>query len=572
MSEGSRPIATAEGSLARTPFAHVLLYAAQQALSGTLAVWPEGSASEEASGPADRILVHEGFLVGARFAEVGSSLEMGLLPLFTRIDASYAFYADQDLVGAGENVRTGKVDPFAIIAASLRGAARDDVVQEVLGRVDGRALRVRANADITRFALTPKEQIVVELLRAEPSTAEEIIASSGLPARTATRVLYLLVVTKMAEPFDPSRTTSTRISASQFVSRLTPSHGAPLPSRPSQPSAVLTDTSAGAQRPAAEPESPAAPRSTPSPTPPAAPASASAPSAAAPSASGRRSVPPRGKAQGLELPEPPPGLSAEHQSLWNDIGRRAQMVEEQNFFEMLGVSRDTSGQVARDAYFELVKRYHPDRLPPELAALLPFAQTIFRYLTEAHDVVSDEQKRMKYIGLVKDGGGTPAEQKKMNAILDAAMEFQKAEVLTKRRDFDGALRFLRSAIALNPDEADFHMLLATVLFQMHPGERAPIAEMLTEVNLALTLNDRSDRAHYCKALILKRTGEHAEALRHFRRAAELNSNNVDAVREVRLATMRGTLPKPPSSDASSGASSGAGGLLSKLFSSTPKKK
>ncbi len=582
MTEGSRPVATAEGTLANTPFAHVLLYAAQQSLSGTLAVWPEGSTSGEPSGPPDRILMSAGIIVGARFAALASSLEMGMLSLFTRVEASYAFYGDQDLVGSGDETRTGKVDPFAIIAASLRGAARDDVVQEILARVEGRPLRVRANADVTRFALNPKEQIVVELLRAEPATADQIIASSGLPTKTAIRTLYLLVVTKTAEPFDQTRATGSHMVGSPVVSRLTPAHGAPLPARSSDAGAAVKVSTSTAERHAPAAASAASPASEhgkaapPKSSVAATPASSAAPAPVAGRASaspGRRSVPPHGGTAGVDLPEPPPGLAPELVTMWHEVAQRAHAIEDQNFFEMLGVPRDCGSQRARDSYFELVKRFHPDRLPPELAPLLPFAQTIFRYLTEAHDVVSDEAKRMKYIGLVKDGGGTPAEQKKMNSILDAAMEFQKAEVLAKRRDFDGALKFLRSAISMNPEEADFHTLLALTLFQKHTGADAPIVEMLTEVDLAIKLNERSDRAHYCKAVILKRVGQQAEALKHFRRAAELNPEHVEAVREVRLATMRGTIPKSPVPEGSSAASGGGpGGLLSKLFGGQQKKK
>jgi tetratricopeptide (TPR) repeat protein len=118
------------------------------------------------------------------------------------------------------------------------------------------------------------------------------------------------------------------------------------------------------------------------------------------------------------------------------------------------------------------------------------------------------------------------------------------------------MQLLRSALEKSPEDADYHALYAWILHLMNPTLPAPLDEMLRSLDRALKSNPRHERAHYYKGVVLKRLKREAEALRHFRAAAEINPHNVDAAREVRLAAMRRE-SKPPQS--------GASGVLSRLF-------
>jgi curved DNA-binding protein CbpA len=204
---------------------------------------------------------------------------------------------------------------------------------------------------------------------------------------------------------------------------------------------------------------------------------------------------------------------------------------------MLGLDATAGASKARDAYFEMVKRLHPDRLPPPLAPLAQVAQRVFSALTDAHDTLLDEEKRLRYIGIVRDGGGTPAAQRKLEQTIEGTVEFQKAEVLRKS-DAASAEQHARRAIELDPEQADYYALLAWILFERYPGDGAPLAEMLALVDKAIGMYEKHDRAHYYRGAVLRRSGREGDAVRAFRRAVELNPKNVDAQREVRLADMR----------------------------------
>ncbi|MFO0710289.1 MAG: DnaJ domain-containing protein [Sandaracinus sp.] len=276
----------------------------------------------------------------------------------------------------------------------------------------------------------------------------------------------------------------------------------------------------------------------------------------------------------MPVPPPPPaGLSPDATAFWNEVVARCRAIDKQNYYDILGVPRDVGADGVRKAYFALAKRWHPDRAIGEIAPLRSFVEQVFALMTSAQETLADETKRAHYLRHVQDGGGTPEADRKLEAILWAAKEHQKAEVLIRRRDFEGAVALLTAAIEVVNDEADLLSTYAWCVFNL-PQSEGRVTEMLTMVDRALALEPKHDRALYHKGMILQRTGKDAEALACFKKALEVNKKNPDAMREVRLAEMRGgksgTTGKNTASASGGDEKKGDGGLLSKLFGSSKK--
>ncbi|MCS6800199.1 MAG: DnaJ domain-containing protein, partial [Myxococcota bacterium] len=261
-------------------------------------------------------------------------------------------------------------------------------------------------------------------------------------------------------------------------------------------------------------------------------------------------------------PQPPPTLSAEHRERWDRIARRAVEIERQDYFTMLGVTRDASAQTVGATYLELARSWHPDTLPAALAALRPWMERIFHHLTRARDTLVDENRRREYLRTLQDGGGTPEADRLANRLLQAALEFQKVEVLLRRRAWDEALALLDGIRAVAPDEAEYLAAEAWARFQKAPTDEAVARRALDLLDAALKRSPKLAVAHHRRGCVLERLGREAEAIEAFRRAAELDPHDLDAARRVRLAEMRAsrTAGKPA-----------AGGLISKLLGSDRKK-
>jgi curved DNA-binding protein CbpA len=539
---------TAQGNLQKTPFPHLVLYMHGRKLTGTLAIWPESTAVEERG--QDRVFFREGLVTSVRPRAAGLEAMAALHELFTRRDGAYGFYADQDLLGSSENALPVRVDSHTLVASGLKAHPRADVIDAVLAPLGARQLRMRPGVPLEKLELSRDERTLVDVLRAGPASMEELLRASVLSTDEVRRLLCLLTMLRGVEAQDepPSVAPPDAVSRASLP-----------PGRPSVlPGPVGPDGGASARLPMDTISS----RISAVPV----PRRASSTTLQAllrvstPPSSGARERPVREESpsgeQHLPAPSLPQGLSMEDKARWLELSAAYDHMDARTHFELLGITDAATEREVQHAYFGLVKRFHPDRLPPSLAALVPCAQLFFERLTEASETLCNAEQRAAYVKSVQDGGGTRAAERMMRNVIESAMEYQKAEILLKRRDYPGALALVQSALTRNPDESDYHAMRGWLLHLMNPGEHAPLEEMLRSFDRAIKANERNERAHYYKGVVLKRLRRDTEALRHFRTAAELNPRNVDAAREVRIATFRHKSKAPPPPQ---------GGILSKLF-------
>ena len=67
------------------------------------------------------------------------------------------------------------------------------------------------------------------------------------------------------------------------------------------------------------------------------------------------------------------------------------MASKRDYYEVLGVSKNASDDEIKKAYRKLAVKYHPDRNPGDKEA-----EAKFKEINEAHEVLSDKQKRARY--------------------------------------------------------------------------------------------------------------------------------------------------------------------------------
>ena len=81
-------------------------------------------------------------------------------------------------------------------------------------------------------------------------------------------------------------------------------------------------------------------------------------------------------------------------------------MAKQDFYETLGVARGASADDLKKAYRKLAMQYHPDRNPGDKTA-----EHKFKEVSEAYDVLKDDQKRAAYdrfgLAAFENGGGSP---------------------------------------------------------------------------------------------------------------------------------------------------------------------
>jgi tetratricopeptide (TPR) repeat protein len=227
---------TAEGDLGRTPFAHLLVYAADQQLTGALFLHVSGGVMHSVrleGGRPVKVQMGDGFarlgtlLIEAGMIDkkthdlprivpglIGESLVAGGhisretldnmverqffvrmtrlfdLPAATR----YAYFADMHEI-IDDGAPNSAVHPLAAIWAGLREHATTSVMmQPILERVGTSKLKLHRDAALERLQLTNAERAVIDQLRDESATIRSLVSTNPTEEALVRRIVYGLVI------------------------------------------------------------------------------------------------------------------------------------------------------------------------------------------------------------------------------------------------------------------------------------------------------------------------------------------------------------------------------------------
>ena len=189
MVNGERPPPIAKGTLDQRPLAHLLIYARERQLRGTMEIGQNGSTAS---------LVFEGGML----AKVAAPNESAAPPaqIASRIRSLFALpgstpFAYYDKFDALPAAPATSIDPLTFVWHPVRDALSSKQVDAIVDRTADVPLKVPANVDTDVFGFDPEENRVVARLRDRATLLSELERISP----RARRILYVLLVTKKVE-------------------------------------------------------------------------------------------------------------------------------------------------------------------------------------------------------------------------------------------------------------------------------------------------------------------------------------------------------------------------------------
>jgi curved DNA-binding protein CbpA len=257
---------------------------------------------------------------------------------------------------------------------------------------------------------------------------------------------------------------------------------------------------------------------------------------------GEQKPPPAKK---LEPPPPPPVeretvQDADPQDVENFLVR---VKTAHTHYEVLGVGREVSAPDVKTVYYQLARRYHPDRFRKSDAALLTRIESSFARITQAYDTLQDDRLRASYDAKLearkkvdrivdaapKASASTPepevvvedTAEPVVSAAERAALQFKEGLIALEQGQKKAALGLFASAARAVPNEPRYRASYGQLLAGNEATRRAAEAEL----NAAIKLDPKNTEYRMMLAELYRDLGLKLRAKGEAERAVAADPNN-----------------------------------------------
>ncbi|MCM2282221.1 MAG: response regulator [Bdellovibrionaceae bacterium] len=204
-------------------------------------------------------------------------------------------------------------------------------------------------------------------------------------------------------------------------------------------------------------------------------------------------------------------------------------LENQTYFERLGVSSKAKDQEIKRAYHELAKVLHPDKLSADTPEdVRELTRAVFQKINTAYEALSDSASKEVYLKELEQG--------RAELVLHAETLSEQAKVFLGKADSKKAKELLEEARSLAPPNSEQRLLLmwARLKTQAKPGD-VRFTEDIKDQLSQLPPEDRHNPMYYfVKGLLLKYQNEGDAARKCFEHAVAIDTDFIDARRELNL--------------------------------------
>lgn len=229
------------------------------------------------------------------------------------------------------------------------------------------------------------------------------------------------------------------------------------------------------------------------------------------------------------------------------IDERLQLLDSgADHFQLIGVQPTASMDQVRNAYYDLARQLHPDRLA-SMGITDPNRQAhrLFAQVNTAFAILSDAKRRKEYTTFIQRGGESAVrqEEKKVDELaqrlLGAEEAFKRGEMALRRDALPQAIEEFKKAVELNKDEAEYQAMLTWALFCAAPDKMAIASETRKSLDRLISKSSqKSVTARFYLGRVERMLGRDREALNHFHGVLEVAGNHAEATSEIRVIESR----------------------------------
>ncbi|MBP7707979.1 MAG: DnaJ domain-containing protein [Candidatus Aminicenantes bacterium] len=202
-----------------------------------------------------------------------------------------------------------------------------------------------------------------------------------------------------------------------------------------------------------------------------------------------------------------------------------EILPSMTLYQILDVPKTASEEDIKKAYFQMARKFHPDRFDRKIVA--DFKTTIdevFDGITNAYRVLSNKDSRRIYDA--KSGEATTQEDVQ-DSFRRADIKFRQGKTLHAQARYDEAIAYLEEAVRVRKDKGDYFLLLAMCESHLPAYVRKAEQDFLK----AVQLEPWNPEGYVGLGLLYKNEGLQTKAVKQLEKALEVEPGH-SAAREA----------------------------------------
>jgi tetratricopeptide (TPR) repeat protein len=219
------------------------------------------------------------------------------------------------------------------------------------------------------------------------------------------------------------------------------------------------------------------------------------------------------------------GLAAAQEQL-AEVEALHDKIGEMSYYQILGIGKQATEEDVKKAYFQLARKFHPDRFSRSLPAVERVKiEDVFDKITKAYRTLTNRELRKVYDIKTPAAG---AEDRGKDAAKKADTKFRQAKTLYGQGRYEDAVILLEEAVRLNKIKGDYFLLLALTEMKI-PGFRRKAEEHFLK---AIELEPWNPECYVGLGMLYRQEGLTLKATKLFQKALEYDDEHETALREL----------------------------------------
>jgi tetratricopeptide (TPR) repeat protein len=218
--------------------------------------------------------------------------------------------------------------------------------------------------------------------------------------------------------------------------------------------------------------------------------------------------------------------SAKRLNPFDEAVEMAKGLSKLTLYQVLGVKEDATPVQIRTAYFDLAKRFHPDKFSryPDFSKYAKMLEDLFATINEAYQILGDPEEKAKYNRRIQEGKTLTVDVNEKARTLTA-----EARAAIQQKQFGTAIQKLNEVVYLKKADAKTYLYLGQCFLK--DADKVKDAEAAIKKSMDMEPNDAE--AHYLLGMVYLQARLKGRAVKSFQRALELNPAHLDADQQIK---------------------------------------